>query len=159
MANPFPNTFEQPLKKVKDDLETKVTLLQTEVNTVKTLNRQLFGGTTFVAAVDLGLRSLVRFDAAGQLIPATDNNIGGSAVGIIDAPVNAGNSSVIYGSGVSFADVGLAGVVNGSEIFLGLDGVCSIDNTGSPRLIQRVAIVVNNQFIFDFHFQGVWVAS
>lgn len=157
----FPN-FESRIAALQD-ANTAATAartdLQNQINNIKMADRLLFGGQLFTAAVDLPLRCAVRFNGTGQLIPATDAAADGGAIGMVDALVPAGGTTVIYGAGATFSDIGLSGVTDGTRIFLGTNGAFSLSSTGAPRLIQAVGMMIGGNFRFDFRTAGIWVAS
>lgn len=162
MANAFPDSPETRIAALEAGATAAATArtdLQTQINNLKLVDRLLFGGQPFKAASALPLRCAVRFNSAGDLIPATDAAADGGAIGMIDGPVAAGATTVIYGAGATFTDIGLSGATEGSRIFLGTNGGFSLSSTGAPRLIQAVGILVGGNYRFDFRTAGIWVAA
>jgi len=145
--------------KAASDLES----LKSRLNAVESPSTNnasfILSGSPFVAAVAIGLRGLVHIRLDGKIEPADDTVPGKEANGIIDAPMAAGASGIVYGTGARFANVGLSGTQPGSQLFTGTAGLISLNSSGNGRLIQQVGIFKSSLYYFDFSDAGYWLEA
>jgi hypothetical protein len=148
-----------PLSTVFDRvLAPDVATISTRMDSVESCQWKYLNGYELTASVDLGLNELVRLNAAGKLIPATDASPDGAAIGVIASPVAAGGKTIVFSTGHTKSDLGLIAPTEGSWIYLGTDGDYSATPTGNGRLIQPVCILIGGLYRFDFRSPGVWVS-
>ena len=154
-------TLTQLIKLTADKAASDLESLKSRLNAVESPSTNnasfILSGSPFVAAVAIGLRSLVHIRSDGKIELADDNVQDKEANGIIDAPIAAGASGIVYGTGARFANVGLSGTQPGSQLFTGTAGLISLNSSGNGRFIQQVGIFKSSLYYFDFSDAGYWL--
>jgi hypothetical protein len=154
------NTAYKAADKTIADAATALTARVAALETPSTNNTNyVISGSPYTAAVAIGLRSLVHIRTDGKIELADDSVQGKEANGIIDAPIAAGASGNVYGTGARFSAVGLSGTQPGSSLFTGSGGLISLVSSGNGRLIQQVGIFKNSLYFFDFSDTGYWLEA
>ncbi|MGL5059443.1 MAG: hypothetical protein ACRC62_05625, partial [Microcoleus sp.] len=105
------------------------------------------------------LRGLVHIRSDGKIEPADDTVPNKTANGIVDAPIAAGASGNVYGTGARFSAVGLSGTQPGAQLFVGSAGGISFGSSGNGRLIQQIGIFKSSLYYFDFSDPGYWIEA
>jgi hypothetical protein len=156
-------TLTQLIKLTADKAASDVESLKSRLNAVESPSTNnasfILSGSPFVAAVAIGLRGLIHIRLDGKIEPADDTAPGKEANGIIDAPIAAGASGIVYGTGARFASVGLSGTQPGSQLFTGTAGLISLSSSGNGRFIQPVGIFKSSLYFFDFSDAGYWLEA
>lgn len=119
----------------------------------------LVSGSPYTAASAIGLRGLVHIRADGKIEPADDTVATKPANGVVDAPIAAGASGNVYGTGARFSAVGLSGTQPGSQLFTGSAGAISLSSVGNGRMIQQIGIFKSSLYYFDFSDAGYWIEA